>query len=156
MARPLTLRIAIADGEHARFVQPDADNVLRTVGALDSAVAHQRSHDLGADRPGRSTESGGPVHHAVGQKHDLHVMAKESFLRLVAQELNAGAARGEFDELLIVAPPRGMQDLREALNSATEQKLVGVLEKDLVKTPDHELWAHVKEWVSPARRATND
>ena len=24
MARPLTLRIAVADGEHARFVQPDA------------------------------------------------------------------------------------------------------------------------------------
>jgi protein required for attachment to host cells len=156
MARPLTLRIAIADGEHARFVQPDADNVLRTVGALDSAAAHQRSRDLGTDRPGRSMESGTPMHHGLGQKHDLHVMAKENFLWLVAQELNAAVARGEFDELLIVAPPRGMRDLREALNSATEQKLVGALEKDLVKTPDHELWPHLKEWVSPAHRATGD
>jgi|SRR5579871_1421907 len=152
MTRPLTLRIAIADGEHARFVQPDADNVLRTVEALDSAAAHQRSRDLGADKPGRSLESGSPAHHGVGQKHDLHVMAKENFLRLVAQELNAAAARGEFDELLVVAPPRGMHELREALNSATEQKLVGTLEKDLVKTPDDKLWPHVKAWVSQARR----
>jgi hypothetical protein len=40
MARPLTLCIAIADGEHARFVQPDANDVLRTVYAFDSASAH--------------------------------------------------------------------------------------------------------------------
>ena len=44
-------------------------------------------------------------------------------------------------------------ELREALDAATQAKLVGTLEKDLVKTPDHELWPHVREWVSPARRA---
>jgi hypothetical protein len=40
MARPLTLWIAIADGEHARFVQPDGDNALRTLCAFDSVTAH--------------------------------------------------------------------------------------------------------------------
>ncbi len=30
MAKPLILRIVIADGEHVRFLQPDVDNVLRT------------------------------------------------------------------------------------------------------------------------------
>jgi len=43
----------VVDGEHARFVQADTDNTLRTVSSLDSASAHQRSHDIGTDRPGR-------------------------------------------------------------------------------------------------------
>ena len=34
MARALTLWIAIADGEHARFVQPDSDNAPRTLSAF--------------------------------------------------------------------------------------------------------------------------
>ena len=152
MARPLTLRIAIADGEHARYVQPDANYVLRTVSSVDSASAHLRSRDLGSDRPGRSFESGNPAHHAVGERHDLHRMAKDTFARLVAEQLNAASARDEFDELLLVAPPRALHELREALDPATKAKLVGTLERDLVKTPDHELSPHVREWVSPERR----
>jgi protein required for attachment to host cells len=152
MARPLTLWIVVADGEHARFVQPDADNVLRTVSALDSASAHLRSRDIGTDRPGRSFESSGVSHHAVGQRHDLHTLEKERFARLVGGEVNGAAARDEFDELLLVAPAHALAELRESLDAAAAAKLVGTLEKDLVKTPDHELWPHVREWVSPARR----
>lgn len=150
MARPHTLWIAIADGEHARFVQPGAGNVLHTVGAVDSASAHLRSRDIGADRPGRSFESAASAHHAVGERHDLHRQEKDRFAQLVAEELNAAAERDTFDELLLVAPAHVMAELRRALNDGTVKKLVGMLEKDLVKTPDHELWLHVKEWVSEA------
>jgi protein required for attachment to host cells len=151
MARPLTLWIAIADGEHARFVKPDENNVLHTVQAVDSASAHLRSRELGSDRPGRSVESATSARHAVGQRHDLHEMEKEKFARLVADELNAATARDEFDELLLVAPARVMHELREALGQAALSRLVGTLDKDL-KTPDHELWPHVRDWVSAERR----
>jgi protein required for attachment to host cells len=153
MARALTLWIAIVDGEHARFVQPDGDHVLRTVQAVDSAAAHQRSRDIGADRPGRSYESATSAHHSVGERHDPHVMAKEKFARFVAEQLNTAAVRDEFDELLIIAPARVLQALREALHPRATAKVVGTLDKDLVKTPNHELGPHVREWVSPPRRA---
>jgi protein required for attachment to host cells len=151
MARPLTLWIAIVDGEHARFVQPDSSNALHTVNAVDSASAHLRSRDLGSDRPGRSFESAATAHHAVGQRHDLHVMEKEKFARYVADELNAASAREDFDELLLVAPVRTLREVHEALNPGTQSRLVGTLEKDLVKTPDHQLWPHIKDWVSAER-----
>ena len=61
-------------------------------------------------------------------------------------------ARDAFDELLLVAPARALHELREALDTATAAKLVGTLEKDLVKTPDHELSPHLRDWVSPERR----
>ena len=152
MARPLTLCIAIADGEHARFVQPDANNVLRTVQAIDSASAHLRSRDIGSDRPGRAFESATSAHHAVGERHDLHTMEKEKFTRLVAEQLNAAAALGQFDELLLIAPSHALHELQGSLDAATKTKLVGTLDKDLVKTPNHELWPHVSEWVSAERR----
>jgi protein required for attachment to host cells len=152
MARPLTLWIAIVDGEHARFVQPDGDNVLHTMCSLDSASAHMRSRELGSDRPGRSFESATAAHHAVGQRHDLHAMEKEKFARFVAEEIDAAASRNDFDELLIVAPARTLHELREALGEAAGTRLIGTLEKDLVKTPDHELWPHVRDWVSAGRR----
>ena len=154
MPRPLTLWIAIADGEHARFVQPDGNDALHTVHALDSASAHLRSRDIGSDRPGRSFESSGSAHHAVGQRHDLHTMAKEKFVRLVAETLDAASARGDYDELVLVAPPRALSELREALDPATAAKLVGTVEKDLVKTPNHELAPHLPDWVGPVRRAS--
>ena len=153
MAKPLILRIVIANGEHVRFAQPDVDNVLRTIGSLDSASAHLRSRDIGSDRPGRSFESGTVARHAVGPRHDLHEMEKKKFVHLIGEQINAASGRDEFDELLLVAPPRALSELRAALDAATQVKLIGTLEKDLVKTPDHELSPHVREWVSPARRS---
>jgi protein required for attachment to host cells len=152
MARPLTLRIVVVDGEHARFVQPDEENALRTVGSFDSASAHRRSRDLGSDRPGRSFESGASARHALGQRHNLHAMEKAKFIRLVGQQIDAASVRDEFDELLLVAPTHVLHELHKAVDPSTQAKLVGTLDKDLVKTPDHELWRHVREWVSPVRR----
>ena len=148
MAKPMTLWIAIADGEHARIVRPDGE-ALRTVRALDSAAAHRRSRDIGSDRPGRSFESANVAHHALAPKQDPHQLEEGRFVNFVAELLND--ARDEFDALLLVAPPRALQNLREALDDGTRKKLVGSLEKDLVKTPDHDLWPHVREWVTPDR-----
>jgi protein required for attachment to host cells len=82
-------------------------------------------------------------------------MEKEKFTRLVAEQLNAAAALGEFDELLLIAPSHAMHELQNSLDAATKTKLVGTLDKDLVKTPDHELWPHVREWVSSERRPSS-
>ena len=48
-----------------------------------------------------------------------------------------------------MAPPRALRGLREALDAVTRTKLVGTLEKDLVKTPDHALWAACSRMGQP-------
>lgn len=115
------------------------------------AAAHQRSRDIGSDRPGRSFESGNAAHHSIAPKHDPHRLEEERFVTFVAEQLNQASAGDEFDQLLLVAPPRAMQELRDALHDGTKKKLIGMLEKDLVKTPDPDLWPHVREWVTPDR-----
>ncbi len=47
-----------------------------------------------------------------------------------------------------------MNAIRKELNNVTDATVIGTLEKDLFKTPDHELWPHLREWVRPVHRMT--
>ncbi len=152
MANYRNLLIVIADGEHVRFVRPAADGALRSGGAIDSIAAHKRSADLGSDHPGASFHTGASTQHAEAPRHDPHTLEKQKFAHLVASQLNAAGARGEFDELAIVAPSHTLIAIRKALDGTTDAKVIGTLAKDLVKTPDDELWPHLRMWVPPVHR----
>ncbi len=148
-----SLLIVVADGEHARMVRPAADHALHSRATLDSADAHKRSADLGSDHPGASFHSDSSVHNSVAPRHDPHVLAKEGFARSIAEWLNAASGGDAFDELLLVAPAHTLQAIRAALDNATDAKVVGSVQKDLVKVPDDALWPHLGDWVRPVHRA---
>ncbi len=152
MPKDRNLLFVIADGKHARFVRPAEDNRLHTQAGLDSPTAHQRSGDLVSDRPGASFHSDSSAHHAVAPRHDPHDMAKEAFAKDLAARLNTAAAAGQFAELVLVAPPHTMNPLQAHLDVTARGRVIGTLEKDLVKTPDQDLWPHVREWVRPVHR----
>lgn len=147
------LCFVIADGGHARFVMPASDNALHTVEAVNSTTVHKHDRDLVSDRPGRSFESGTTGRHAYTPRTDPHELAKDQFTRAVARRVNEDSAASVFNELVIVAPAHVLSELTDGLDAPTRAKLLGSLAKDLVKTPDHELWPHLKEWVRPVQRA---
>ena len=144
--------VLIADGEHARVVTPTRmEGQFTTVVSFDSPTAHLRSSDLGSDRPGRVFESSGVTRHAVVARTDPHEKAKHAFLLEVAKLVDTHEQSGDFDRLVLAAPPHALHDLREALGQAATAKVTGSLHKDLVKTPDHELPSHLAEWwIAPA------
>lgn len=143
----------IADGEHARFVEADAYNVLRTSRSFDSASAHLASHDIGSDRPGRSFESATQGSHGIAPRHDPHQLEKAKFAHFVADETGIAAGEGVFDRLVLVAPTHCLHEIEDALDARTAAMVTGRLAKDLVKTPDHELSPHLREWVDAPQRA---
>ena len=147
------LCIVVADGEHARFVQRDRDGTLRTGRSIDSATAHQRSHELVSDRPGASFTSTSSARHAETPKHDPHELAKQDFCRFIAAEIGTLADANEFDDVVLVAPAHRLNDIEAALAPPVVAMVVGRLAKDLVKTPDGELWTHLTEWVAAPERA---
>jgi protein required for attachment to host cells len=153
MPKHRKLCFVVADGGHARFLRPAPDFALHTFEALDSSTVHKKDHDLVSDREGRSFESAGTGRSAYSPRHDPHEMAKEHFAHTVAKRLNEKSAAGTFNELVIVAPTHVLTELTEALDTTTSAKLIGSLAKDLVKTSDHDLSPHLKEWVRPVHRA---
>ncbi|MEZ5828169.1 MAG: host attachment protein [Hyphomicrobiales bacterium] len=134
---------AIADGGRARFVERDENGAFRTVASFVSTDLHQSSADLGRDRPARVQDSAGPGRHAVEPKRDLKDAAKEDFVKLVADELATEHERGQFDQLMLVAPPRVLTELKQKLAKPIADVVVKDLQKDLTKVPDHDLTEHL-------------
>ena len=130
----------IADGGRARFVQKDGDG--GGYGAQREFVSvdiHNRTRDLGTDRPGRGHESGNAAHHAVEPRVDLHQAEKQRFIAEVAASLNAASAEGAFGRLVLIAPAHALADLKAGLDAATAAKVAGELQKDLTNMPDADL-----------------
>ncbi len=130
---------AIADGGRARFVERDENGAFRTVTSFVSKDLHSRARDLGTDKPGRVMESATTGRSAMEPRRDLKELAKEEFVKLVAEELVSEHGQGAFDQLMLVAPVGVLTELK--------RKLVGpvarLVEKDLTNVPDHELATHL-------------
>ena len=133
----------IADGGRARFVERDEQGTYRTVVSFVAADMHKRSSDLGQDRPSRAQESGSPTRHAIQPRRDLHAAAKEDFVKLVAEEIEAEHGRDQFDRLVLIAPPRVLIELKQKLSKPMAKIVVKDLQKDLTKVPDHDLTEHL-------------
>ncbi len=133
----------IADGGRARLVERDEEGAYRTISSFVSTELHTSAHELGRDRPARVKESTGPVRHAVEPRRDLHEAAKEDFIRAVAEDLHNLQGEGKFDQLVLVAPPSVLTELKDVLSKSVAQLVVDELQKDLTKVPDHDLASHL-------------
>lgn len=133
----------VADGGRARFVERDENGAFRTILSFVSADLHEKSSDLGKDRPVRVQDSVGPARHAVEPRRDLHQAAKADFIREVADQLDAKQKQGRFDELVLVAPPGVLTQLKDRLSKTVANTVVRDLQKDLTNVRDHELTAHL-------------
>lgn len=127
---------AVTDGGRARILQKQSsEEPFSLQQEFLSHDLHQPSRRLGAAKPGRTHESAGATRHAIQPRRDLHKASKEDFVRKVAQELNAANKRGEFDLLVLAAPPHALQTLDKALDISARRKIAGRLQKDLTKLP---------------------
>lgn len=141
--KPSRIWYVIADGGRARFVERDENGAFRTRLSFVAADMHKRSSDLGRDRPARVMESAGPGRSAVEPRRDLHEAAKEDFIAVVAEEIAAEHANGQFDSLMLVAPPGVLTELKHKLSKPMAELVAADLQKDLTKVPDHDLTEHL-------------
>jgi protein required for attachment to host cells len=133
----------IADGGKARFVERDRRGAFRTAVSFVSTELHARTSDLGRDRPPRAQESATATRHAIEPRRDLKEAAKEDFVKLVAEQLDAERGRGSFDRLMLVAPPGVLTGLKESLSKEIAGLVADDLQKDLTNVPDHQLADHL-------------
>jgi protein required for attachment to host cells len=141
--------VAIADAEHARLVRNNEYNVLHTERWIESVVAHKKDSDLRSDHPGATFHSNSTARHSVAPKHEPHEIEAERFAEHIAHELNRLADEGTFDKLVVVAPADTLHVIERELNVTAQGKLAGTLYKDLVKTPDAELYEHLRDLLPP-------
>ncbi len=136
--------VMVADGEKALFLVNRTDSqdpFLELVRQEEHESAP--SHLQGADRPGRAMDSG-PGQRSALQSTDWHQLDKERFADDMADLLYRCAHRGDFEELVIVAPAKTLGELRRKLHSEVAKRLVHEIDKTLTNHPVPEIEGIVK------------
>lgn len=127
--------VLVGDGQRALFLNNQGDADLLDLRVMEARVeTNPPARDWGTDQPGRAFASVGARRGAVDAT-DWHQLEKEQFVAAVADKLNKAAESGEMTELVIVAPPRVLGELRKELSPKAQAKVVGELDKDLTRHP---------------------
>ena len=135
--------VVVCDGAKALVLQNAGDAKFPNLKMIE--VLEQKdlaTHELGADKPGRSFSSVGHGRSSVTQT-DWHDQAEQQFLTGLAHRLDAAVAAGKAKSLIVIAPPRALGMLRPAYSHALKGVLRAELDKDLVKMPVHEIEKHL-------------
>jgi protein required for attachment to host cells len=143
-----TTRVLVAHDAGARmFDQPGPGKGLIELSNIDFEDGRRSLTEINADRPGRTFNSKGGARHAYEQHDDARTHAVHHFARKLVEELQQAYHRGEFGQLVLIAPPRFLGFLREAMNGSLERALLGTIAKDLPRATEAELCEHVSQYV---------
>jgi protein required for attachment to host cells len=126
--------VLIGDGRHALFLYNHGDPDLLDLRVIEARVEENHAdHDLGSDAPGRYAARGGP--RSAVENTDWHELEKEHFAKEIADRINKAAASGEMKEIVIVAPPRVLGEIRKELSPKAQAAVKGELDRDLARHP---------------------
>ena len=127
--------VVVGDGRKALFFINKGSPDLLDLRVLESRVdENPATRNQGTDRPGRAFASVGGARSAVGDS-DWHEIGEERFARAIAERINAGAESEEFSEIVIVAPPKTLGEIRKDLSKKAQTRVAGELGKDLTRHP---------------------
>jgi protein required for attachment to host cells len=123
--------ILVADGQKYLLLHNHGD--FRTPALKVEGSAQRRgapNRDLASDSPGRRYDKGvGPMRSAMEQT-DHQQLAEDTFVAEAAAALASRAAGSEGD-IIVVAPPRALAELRRHYTPAVKARLVAEVDKDL-------------------------
>ena len=125
------LWLMVADGEKALFLKNEGDTtypnfeVVREIGQSNPPTREQ-----GSDRPGRFND-GPSAHRSAVADTDWHKVGKVRFADEIADRLYTMVHRGDFKEILLIAPPLVLGELRKKLHQEVTDRIVGEIPKTL-------------------------
>jgi protein required for attachment to host cells len=131
--------VLVADGQKflmLRNVGDASQPVLRYEGG--GQQENPATRDQGTDQPGRAFGSLGSQRSAIEQT-DFHQLEKDQFAAQAAEILSKLAQAGDFEKLIVVAPPHTLAELRKHYDEAVRSRIVGEIDKDLTKHPVDEI-----------------
>jgi len=130
--------VLIADGARARIFVKSYKRLDHIMGQ-DFVSNNLRESEIGTSKPGRGYESANPSRHAYQARTDWHQYQKELFAKELCEILDKATENSDFDELIIISPPKTLGDIREHLSKQTLSKVTAEVHKDITKFTEHEL-----------------
>jgi len=147
--KPARTWILVADGSRARILEVlGRGKEVHMVSGSNAALDNPPSHEQGRDKPARVYESVGDTRHAVEPRHDPHRALETIFAGQLGAMLANYAKSRPFDQLVLVAPPAMLGDLRKFLEPHVRDKIIAEIDKDLTKVPDDKALSHIGDVIA--------
>jgi protein required for attachment to host cells len=123
--------VLVADGQNYLLLRNEG-NLTKPVLKVEARGEHASAptSEQGSDRAGRAFATSGARRSAMEQS-DLHKLEMDGFARQVAEMLQAHAEQDSFEELIVVAPPHTLSELRKHRGDAVAKRLVAEVTKNL-------------------------
>lgn len=132
--------VVVADGEKALFLRNEGDAKYPNLEVFrEVRDENPPTHEQGTDRPGRLNDGAGGLHKSAVQETDWHRIEKERFAKEIAERLYKAAHRGDYEKLIIVAPPLVMGEMRKELHKEVAERVIAEVPKTLTNHPIDEI-----------------
>lgn len=136
--RPIRTLVVIASEGEAKFMKNEGvGKGLQEVSGVTIDVLNPEAHEF-ADDPGRNSAAPGMGRHAFDPETPERDHKRREFASLVAERVKALWDKGDYDRIVLAAPPKMLGELRGRLETLSD-KIYAEVDKDLVNTPVREL-----------------
>lgn len=141
--------ILLADRAHAKiYTRHYVNGAMQQYIALEHPAARKFQHDQGSDKPGRGHQSSSGAKHSYEDHADFPEQESQAFLQGIADEINEAAAQDEMDRLILVALPKTMAVIKNALSPQAQKKLGGEYAKNLIHLSDSDFQEQLADYES--------
>ena len=132
---PNNALVLVGDGSKALFLRNrGTPRNVELIVERELQQDNPATREQGTDRPGRKPGEDGVSQSAIGET-DWHEQAEERFAAEIADTLYQMEHAHEFDELVVVAPPKMLGDLRARFHQEVIACIVAEVPKDLTSHP---------------------
>jgi protein required for attachment to host cells len=142
----MKVRVVVADERAASlFDMASLSAPLERVGTIENPDARP-PREIESDRPGRGFVGAGGAHHRHaydGERTSRRWHAQIDLARQIATAVDQARARHEFDRLVIMAGPRMLGLIRDALPAPTRALVKAEVPKDLAHLDERSLKGYV-------------
>ncbi len=140
--------IVVADSAHARLFTADTPTApLTELEDLLHIQSRMHDRDLVTDGPGKHSNDAGAGHHGYEPKLPPSEEEAIRFAKELAQALYKAFHEKRFEQLIIVAAPKFLGHLRNALDKNLQKVISLEVAKDLVPETPEAIRKHLPEYL---------
>jgi len=130
---PTNALVLISDGRRARLLRNQGTPVNLKL-SVERELEHPNppTRDQGTDKPGRRNGSDGVSRGAIEQT-DWHQIEETRFASEIAELLYKLGHAGKYHDLVVVAPPKMLGDLRSKFHQTVTKAVIAEVPRDLTQ-----------------------
>jgi protein required for attachment to host cells len=130
---PTNALVLISDGRRARLMRNQGTPVNPKL-SVEREMLHENppTREQGTDKPGRRQGSEGSTRGAIEQT-DWHQLEEQRFASEIADVLYKLGHAGKYHDLVVVAPPKMLGDLRSKFHQTVSKAVIAEVPRDLTQ-----------------------